>query len=250
MSITPNYYGSLCTQMYELLHPTANTYELEFYLSYAVNRKKILEPMCGSGRFMLPFIEKGYDISGFDLSKEMIDELLKKVSTAQAVAADMNSFTSSSKYDYIFIASSSFSLFTSDSQITEALKKISQLLSSDGIFVFGVESIHTDVETIENYRERCREKTEEGYDLVLKIKQHLDYETSVLHMPNLYELYDAQQLLQTENMDFRIRLYEDNELDKYLIENGFEILEKYNTYNKTIDTSSDLILYTCKIQSL
>lgn len=250
MSITPNYYGSLCTQMYELLHPTADTNELDFYLSYATGRCKILEPMCGSGRFMIPFIQKGYNIFGFDLSKEMIEELHTKAPSAQAVVAGMNSFSESSSYDYIFIASSSFSLITSETQISEALKKIRKLLAKDGIFVFGVESIYTDIEEIPNYKERCREKTKEGYDLVLKIKQCLDCDSFVLHMPNLYELYDGEKLLQTENMDFRIKLYKNDELDEYLVENGFEILEKYNTYDKKKDSSSDLILYTCKLKNV
>ncbi len=30
-----NYYGALCTEMYEILHETAPQDELEFYLSYA-----------------------------------------------------------------------------------------------------------------------------------------------------------------------------------------------------------------------
>lgn len=30
-----NYYGSLCTEMYEILHAQAPEEELEFYLSYA-----------------------------------------------------------------------------------------------------------------------------------------------------------------------------------------------------------------------
>ena len=38
-----NYYGSLCTEMYEILHPAAPAEELAFYLSYAVEGGKILE---------------------------------------------------------------------------------------------------------------------------------------------------------------------------------------------------------------
>lgn len=33
--MTKNYYGSLCTEMYEILHKKAPQDELEFYLSYA-----------------------------------------------------------------------------------------------------------------------------------------------------------------------------------------------------------------------
>ena len=52
-----NYYGNLCTEMYEILHAEAPQDELNFYLSYAEKGKKILEPLCGSGRFLGPFVE-------------------------------------------------------------------------------------------------------------------------------------------------------------------------------------------------
>lgn len=38
-----NYYGSLCTEMYEILHKEAPQDELEFYLSYAKEGMRILE---------------------------------------------------------------------------------------------------------------------------------------------------------------------------------------------------------------
>ena len=53
-----NYYGSLCTMMYEILHKQAPRDELDFYLSYADKNHRILEPLCGSGRFFVPFAEK------------------------------------------------------------------------------------------------------------------------------------------------------------------------------------------------
>lgn len=53
--IKRNYYGSLCTEMYEILHKEAPQEELEFYLSYAEKEMSILEPLCGSGRFLCRF---------------------------------------------------------------------------------------------------------------------------------------------------------------------------------------------------
>ena len=38
-----NYYGNLCTEMYEILHAEAPQDELNFYLSYAEKGKKILD---------------------------------------------------------------------------------------------------------------------------------------------------------------------------------------------------------------
>ncbi len=74
-----NYNGSLCTEMYEILHEKAPQDELEFYLSYAEKGKKILELLCGSGRFLVSFIERGFDISRMDLSEEMLKKLKQKM---------------------------------------------------------------------------------------------------------------------------------------------------------------------------
>ena len=70
-NVKKNYYGSLCTEMYEILHEKAPQDELEFYLSYAEKGMSILEPLCGNGRFLVPFLERGFQIKGLDGSKEI-----------------------------------------------------------------------------------------------------------------------------------------------------------------------------------
>ena len=62
-------YLSLCTQYYDFDKPDAPDDACAFYLQYA-NRigGKVLESMCGSGRFLIPIMELGYDIEGFDAS--------------------------------------------------------------------------------------------------------------------------------------------------------------------------------------
>ena len=43
----------------------------------------ILEPLCGSGRFLIPFLERGFEICGLDLSEEMLAKLKKKAPQAK-----------------------------------------------------------------------------------------------------------------------------------------------------------------------
>ena len=97
-----NYYGSLCTEMYEILHEQAPQDELDFYLSYAEKGKKILEPLCGSGRFLIPFLERGFDISGMDLSEEMLGKLKRKAPNARVMQADIINFTVQEKVRLYF----------------------------------------------------------------------------------------------------------------------------------------------------
>ena len=62
-----NSYKKICTEFYAIDKPNAPTEALEFYLRYAQKAKGlILEPMCGSGRFLLPFLEHGFSIDGMD----------------------------------------------------------------------------------------------------------------------------------------------------------------------------------------
>lgn len=88
-TLKQNYYGSLCTEMYEILHEKAPQEELDFYLSYATKEQKILEPLCGSGRFLVPFLKRGFDITGIDLSTEMLQKLKQKAPDAKIIQADI-----------------------------------------------------------------------------------------------------------------------------------------------------------------
>ena len=122
--VKKNYYGSLCVDMYEILHEQAPQDELNFYLSYAEKGKKILEPLCGSGRFLIPFLERGFDIYGIDLSEEMLDKLRRKAPNAQVIQADIAKYTVQENFDYIFIPSGSISLFTDMRMCKKILEKI------------------------------------------------------------------------------------------------------------------------------
>ena len=122
--VKQNYYGSLCTEMYEILHKVAPKDELDFYLSYAKKGQKILEPLCGSGRFLVPFLEYGFDICGMDLSDEMLKKLKQKAPNAKTVHADITEYLPNEKYDYIFISSGSVSLFTDLNECKKILRKL------------------------------------------------------------------------------------------------------------------------------
>ena len=100
--VKQNYYGSLCSDMYEILHKQAPQDELNFYLSYAEKGKKILEPLCGSGRFLIPFLERGFDIYGIDLSKEMLDKLIQKAPNAQIIHSDIANYTVQENFESVF----------------------------------------------------------------------------------------------------------------------------------------------------
>ena len=247
MEMIKNYYGSLCTEMYEILHKEAPQEELSFYLSFAEKGMKILEPLCGSGRFLIPFLERGFDISGIDLSAEMLAKLNEKAPNAKVFQKDILEYDSTEKYDYIFISSGSVSLFTDMDLCKKILHKMKDLLKKDGRFIFAVDTLADKCPNNSDYKTLISVKTKEGYELILKGKNYYDEKTHTQYSPSIYELYDGAKLLQQEKMDFQTHLYELGEIEPYLREIGFTKLNVYSSYDKKIaeNNLTEMFLYEC-----
>lgn len=244
-----NYYGNLCTEMYEILHDKAPQDELDFYLSYAEKNKKILEIMCGSGRFLVPFLEYGYNICGVDFSVEMLEKLKLKAPEADVKYADIAEYTTNEQFDYIFISSGSVSLFTDMNLCQKILKKIKGLLAPAGKFVFAVDTIAAKCLDNDDYEMSVSVKMKNGFDLVLKTKNYFDVQQQIQFSPGIYELYDRDKLLKSEHMDFQTHLYKFGEMENYLREVGFTEIKTYSSFEKeiAIDDCCDMFLFECNL---
>lgn len=244
-----NYYNRLCTEMYEILHAAAPEDELAFYLSYAQKGASILEPLCGSGRFLVPFLEKGFQIKGLDNSAEMLEKLLQKAPGASVVQAAVEDYQTPERFDYIFISSGSVSLFTDMDACRAILQKLKALLNESGVLVFAVDTVADRVPDQEEYTLSVAVKTNEQYDLLLKSKSRYEESSHTQFAPALYELYDGETLLQQEPMDFQTHLYELGEMDKLLADIGFANVKVYSSFEKEIATNNDteMFLYECRI---
>lgn len=245
---TENYYGSLCTEMYEILHPHAPEDELAFYLSYAQKGQAILEPLCGNGRFLVPFWQRGLNIKGMDNSAEMLAELKRKAPEAEVWQCDLQAFETDERFDYIFISSGSMSLFTDKQMCKRILAGIKALLREGGTFVFAVDTVACRCPDTADYRVAISVKTAQGHTLNLRSKDTYDEATQTQFSPAYYELYDGDQLLKREPMDFQTHLYTLGEMEAMLAEAGFTSVKVYAGYDKQLATSNEteMFLYECR----
>lgn len=99
----------------------------------------VLECACGTGIFLLPFLQAGYDIYGFDISPSMLDTLLRKAS-AQGAAdimervsiQDLESFHYDLRFDAILIPTNAFPLLTTQEAQIRSLRNIYDHLAPGG----------------------------------------------------------------------------------------------------------------------
>lgn len=244
-----NYYGNLCTEMYEILHEKAPRDELNFYLSYAKKEDKILEALCGSGRFLIPFMEQGFDIFGIDLSVAMLNKLKQKAPNAKVFQADILEYSSKNRFDYIFISSGSVSLFTDINLCRKILGKIKEMLTPEGKFVFAVDTVADKCSDDNDYKISVTTKTKEGFDLILKNKNYYDEQSRTQFSQGIYELYNGTELLQSEYMDFQTHLYKFGEMERLLKEIGFTNVKTYSSFSKDVaaDDNCEMFLFECSV---
>lgn len=243
-------YLNLCTQFYDLSKPSPPKEDYDFYLSYAKEADgPILEPMCGTGRFLLPMLADGFDVEGFDASQPMLDALHAKATAQGLKPVAWNSFLQElarpKQYSLIFIPSGSFGLITDLNEVKSALRTIYDHLRKDGTFVFETETLSA-VPTLAVWR-GSRLHRPDGKTILLS--QLAMIEDAICYSIGKYELIDTNHIIQTEVEEYKIRLYNDTSLLLGLLEQiGFKSVKLVKAFDRRAlpGEKDETILYECK----
>lgn len=244
-------YQSLCTEVYDLSKPNAPQDEYLFYQNYAAEAKGlILEPMCGTGRFLLPLAAEGFDVHGFDASQPMLERLHAKATSKNIRPKVWHGFiedlNQSDKYSLIFIPSGSFGLITEKADIQKAVKIIYEHLEDKGLFVFEVETRHAVPKELGIWR-GTRWPKEDGTLIVLSQLATLDEE--VCYSIGKYELVDNNRVIQTEVEEYKIRIYQDTSfLFNLLTEIGFSEVRMVKAFDRLAlpEETDESIVFECR----
>jgi SAM-dependent methyltransferase len=220
-----DYYGELCTKVYESDKSIAGEKEMEFYLSFVKDKTmKVLEPMCGNGRMLIPFMEKGVDIEGFDISEEMLKVCRQKAEQLNLMPTvfceKIEDFKSEKKYDLILIPFGSFSLL-SDELAERGLDNLKTVLKDEGKILLTTVTRYNGIEDIPEWVETNRKQFD--HETIVEYKKvHFDETNNLLKMQLKYESYQREKLEKTEIMDFPMRLYNPGEFEDRLKSKGFQ----------------------------
>lgn len=243
-----NTYLGLCSQVYDLdkPRPPENTYS--FYRDYAINAKgKILEPMCGTGRYLLPLLLEGFNIEGYDLSPQMLSLLKNKAKEMGLDPAvwkgQIDEFKSTKHYDLIFIPDGSFCLLTDTDTITKALEGIYKTLKEGGVFVF-------DIETINSISSQGTTKSS-IYRLnngkMIIYSEFTILNNDICSFICRYELVSTNEIIKTEIEEIKIRIFENSELTNLLYKTGFKKVNRIKAFNRYLQPDDDdkCIVFEC-----
>jgi SAM-dependent methyltransferase len=126
---------------YDLIYKDKNYYREADFIEECFRKyripKTILEVGCGSGNYTKTFSERGYKITGIDLSAGMLD-IARGKCDCDFFNRDIRTLTLTSKFDCCLALFAVMGYVTDNLGIAKALANIRKLLTNDGIFVFDV----------------------------------------------------------------------------------------------------------------
>lgn len=244
-----NRYGSLCTEFYVLDKPDAPPDALDFYLSFAREaRGPIHEPMCGSGRFLLPMLAEGLDISGSDSSPEMLEACRKRATELGLEPALSQQRLETLQCEHapalMFIPSGSFGLLLDDALIARALRRAYEQLAPGGTLLVEAERLlQQSPENSGTWGGRWVERPD-GTKLIISWLSQYSGAANVTSSVHRYELVKDGQLLASEYDDFQVRSYASAEFRGLLQAAGFSQIDELKPYaREPADDSDDAIVF-------
>lgn len=210
--------------------------DLKFYLKWLPIDKtaRILELCCGTGRLTIPIAKKGYNIVGVDLNESMLEQAKKKSSEAgqsiEFIKADVRTLELSEKFDFIFIPFNSIHHLYRNEDLFQTLNVVKKHLKRDGLFL--MDCYNPDIRYItENEKEEnqiAEYVTSDGRKVL--IKQHMLYENKTQINRIEWHYYINNSFNSIQNLD--MRLYFPQELDSYLNQYDFQIIEKFGGFDE------------------
>lgn len=235
-------YKSLCTEFYDLDKPLTPGDALEYYLNkIQLSSQPVLEPMCGTGRFLIPLLEKGIDIDGIDASEPMLEKCRIKAGEKnlhpKLYFQKLEDMIVEREYGLIFLPCGSFGLFTEYSVVLKCLKNMYDSLMPKGRILFEISTPSGFTETSEeNVREVFRN---DGSKIKLTTQSRFEKSSNIETMICTYEDLSDSNVKNVETEIMKIKYYDADEIRNILNANNFENYSLYGGYSGTEAVDSD-----------
>lgn len=117
--------------------------------------KTVLDLACGTGAQAVRFAKEGFEVTGLDLSFEMLEIAQNRAQEAgimlELVQADMRQIAGVGTFDAITCYSDSLCYMPDEEALLEVFSGVYECLNSGGIFLYDVHSIYQVTEVFPDY---------------------------------------------------------------------------------------------------
>jgi SAM-dependent methyltransferase len=211
----------------------------------------ILEVACGTGRMALRLAAQGYDVTGVDITPEMVALARQKASErglfVEWIVADARDFHLSKRFPFIFMVGNAFQFFLTREDQEGLLASVREHLPPEGCFLF--ETRNPTPRNLNQVRrpEPQRYSTPDGGQLVVTEEQHYDPMTQIQHYIRHLTFLRLEGEREEKKRRVALRYVYPQEMEALLYYNGLRIRACYgNWQQEPLTASSRSMIYICQ----
>ncbi|MGG1628843.1 class I SAM-dependent DNA methyltransferase [Rossellomorea sp. NRS-1567] len=215
--------------------------------AYSIQGDSVLDIACGTGELSLRLVRDGYDVTGVDLSQDMLmvaqEKALEMNVKLNLFQQDMSKLDSLGEYDLITIFCDSLNYLEDEKDVENTFKSVYAHLKQDGLFLFDVHSIYKMTQIFIN---QTFTLTDEHVSYIWdcfpgEVPNSVEHELTFFVKDEETNQYERVEELHKQ------RTYPILTLKEWLKDAGFEVLNVSADFTEEAPADhSERIFFTCK----
>jgi len=183
--------------------------------------RTILDLGCGTGLHDKELALRGYNITGLDLSEEMIN-IAKNNSNSKFVVGCMSNFELGEKFDAIICMFSALGYLTENKQLEDFFNCVKRHLKPEGLLIIDCWNGLGVMRELPSSREKIIQY--KNLRVIRKSFPELDARNHINNVKFRVKIFENGNLVKEYEENHNVRFFFPKELEKYTNDEGFELI--------------------------
>ena len=211
----------------------------------------LLDLACGTGRMALRMAELGYQVTGVDITPEMIERARQKAAkqaiSIDWVVADARVFHLGKQFPFIYMLENVFQFFLTREDQEAMLARVREHLLPEGCFLFCTRNPSPRNLMEVRHPEPQKYTTPDGGQLVATEQQYYDPMTQIQHYTSHRTFLRPGGLQEKKTYRTALRYVFPQEMEALLYYNGMQIRSSYGDWQQEpLTATSRAMIYVCQ----
>ncbi len=254
--MSEEYYNGFA-EYYDFHQQAIRRDDIRFYTELARTTKgPILEIGCGTGRTLIPSARAGADITGLDLSEDMLSfcrkelqkELPRKHEHIQLIKADMTNFSLNKKFNLITTPFRPFQHLATVQEQLDCLSSVKRHLNPNGLFILDI--FDPDIDLLTDTQRAVEFGEEPPFIMPDKRSVKVTYRNysvdtvnQITHCEMIFTVTHPNGITERLVQSFIMRYIFRWEAEHLLHRAGFKVLDIQGGYNSEPVGAGELVIF-------
>lgn len=203
--------------------------------------RTVLDLACGTGNVSEELARRGYQVTGADLSAEMIEVAKSKGGIVDYHVQDMSELNLGRQFDLVISLFDSLNYVTDVERLAAAIKRVYEHVSDGGVFIFDVNTVYA----LSHHFFDQANLSADHYPKYIWTSSY-DHSTRICRVDMTFEVLENGQTVQFKEVHLQ-RGHSLEELSTMLTDAGFGVEEVLHAYKFRKPTRrSDRVFYVAR----